>query len=334
MFQEREVLKKELWQRAEDALFALYGEKPDARILNRLNNEKMIFGETDAIIVWDIVADIRIEAKLCGHLTNLIGTDSSCFGAYLMGASDINPLELHYHCSECGKIEFIENKHALPWDIADKVCKCGHAMCADGFDIPHELHIGSAKAHLTVAPPIMEIAEKIIRERVRGIYSCISRIRRSASASVTFTFGGKHDENLPGIDLVASAEYDEARRLTDATGMDFNEIMTGISGHYLSDPRLVSEFAGGKTEGVIGLDFNTHPHVGRMKEDLRKASPKTTYDLLNFLGTACGMRSWRSKVSYAPMAQYMSTKAAMVGVLRIALAVMWYKVNCTERRLS
>lgn len=109
MISERENLKKELWQRAEKTLFTLYGETPDARILKRFYDEKMFFGNTDTIIVWDITADIRLKAKHRGHLTNLTGTDSSCFVAYLMGASDINPLELHYHCPHCGKIEFIEN---------------------------------------------------------------------------------------------------------------------------------------------------------------------------------------------------------------------------------
>ena len=55
MINNKETIQKELWQRAEDALWALYGENPDARILNRFYNEKIIFGDTDAIIVWDRV---------------------------------------------------------------------------------------------------------------------------------------------------------------------------------------------------------------------------------------------------------------------------------------
>ena len=91
MNSEKEKLKKELWKRAERVFFTLYGEAPDARILKRFCDEKMIFGDTDAIIMWDLVAEIRLEATHQGHLTNLTGTDSSCFVAYLMGASDINP---------------------------------------------------------------------------------------------------------------------------------------------------------------------------------------------------------------------------------------------------
>jgi len=361
----------------------------------------MIFGETDAIIVWDITADIRLEAKHCGHLTNLTGTDSSCFVAYLMGASDINPLELHYFCPECGKIEFIENKRALPWDIADKPCECGHTMRADGFDIPYEMHIGRMKTHLSVAPQIVEIAENIIKDRVRGIYSCISRIRRKASSSVTFIFGEKHNGNYPGIAMVSSAEYDKAKKLTDSTGVDFEEIMMGISGRYLSNQQLVSDIANGKTGGVLGFDFNGHPRAKQFKEDLMKASPQSSYDLLKFLGAVHGTRNWlynanvlvkngvckigkipshrddvfmmlrdeakidtgialtiANKISkglrsgeltkserdllehlelpewfipYIDNVHYMSSKAATIGVLRIALACMWYKINYPDK---
>jgi hypothetical protein len=361
----------------------------------------MFFGNTDTIIVWDITADIRLEAKHRGHLTNLTGTDSSCFVAYLLGVSDINPLELHYHCPNCGKIEFIENKRVLPWDIADKPCECGHTMRVDGFDIPYEMHIGRMKTHLTVAPQIVEIAENIIKERVRGIYSCISRIRRKSSSSVTFIFGEKHNGNYPGIAMVSSAEYDKAKKLTDSTGVDFEEIMMGISGRYLSNPQLVSDIANGKTDGVLVFDFNGHPRADRLKEDLMNASLQNSYDLLKFLGAVHGTRNWlynanvlvkngvckigdipshrddvfmmlrdeagidtgialdiTNKISkglrsgeltnnerdllehlelpewfipYIDKVHYMSSKATTIGVLRIALAFMWYKINYPDK---
>ena len=397
----KEKLKKELWQSAEDTLFSLYGEKPDARILNRFHNEKTIFGETDAIIVWDIMADIRLEAKLGGPLNNLTGTDSSCFAAFLIGASDINPLELHYRCPKCGKIEFIENKHALPWDIIDKPCECGHTMRADGFDIPYEMHIGRTKAHLTVAPAVVEIAENIIKERVRGLYSCILKIRRNASRHTTFVFGEKHNGKYPGIDLVVPAEYGRVIKLSKDTGVDFDEIMAETSERYLSNPRLLSEIANGNTDGVLGFDFSGHSRANKLKEDLIMAAPQSSYELLKFLGALHGTRNWlynadalvkkgecqlrelpsfkddvfmllrdnakvdadialaiANKISrglrsneltdnernlidhldlptwfmpYVQKVRYMSSKAAVVGTLRIALVFMWFKINYPER---
>lgn len=400
MVSEKEKLKNQLWQYAEKALFTLYGETPDARILNRFYNEKKIFGETDAIIVWDITADIRLEAKNRGYLTNLTGTDSSCFVAYLMGASDLNPLEIHHCCPKCGKVEFVNQKRTLPWDIADKLCQCGHTMRADGFDIPYQMHIGRKKAHLTVTPPVMEIAENIIKERVRGIYSCIARIRRKNSAAATYVFGEKQDGNYPGIAMVASAEYDRAQKLTDATGVDFHEIMAGISDRYLSNPQIVSEIANGKNEGVLGFDFTSHARAKQLTEDLTMTAPQNSYDLLQFLGAVHGTRNWLYNanvlvkngvckvgdipshrddvfmmlreetgvdpdlalniankicqerlakemtehecsllehldlpawfVPYISKVHYMSSKAATIGILRIALAFMWYKIRYPE----
>ena len=397
MLREKENLKKELWQRAEKTLFTLYGETPDARILKRFYDEKMFFGNTDTIIVWDITADIRLEAKHRGHLTNLTGTDSSCFVAYLLGASDINPLELHYHCPNCGKIEFIENKRVLPFDIADKPCECGHNMRANGFDIPYEMHIGRTKAHLTVVPQVIEIAENIIRERICGIFDCFTRIRRTSSGFTTFVFGEKHNGQYPGINLIVSAEYDRARMLTEATGTDFEEILMSISKRYLFASRLVSEIANGNTAGVLGFDFNNHPRAGRLKEYLAIASPQSSYDLLKFLGAIHGTHNWlynadtlvkkgvcnlseipsfrddvfmilsddskintditldvANKISkglrsneltdseynllehldlpswfmtYVEKVRYMSSKAAVIGILRIALTFMWFKIN-------
>lgn len=401
MIGEKEKLKKGLWERAEKTLFALYGENPDVCILNRFHSEKMTFDETDAIIVWDIVADIRIEAKHNGHLTNLTGTDSSCFVAYLMGASDINPLPLHYRCQKCGKIEFIKNKRALPFDIVDKPCECGHNMHADGFDIPYEMHIGRTKSHLTVASAVVEIADNIIKEKVHGVYSCISRIKRNASASSTYVFGEKKNGKYPGIDLVASLDYHRAKVLSESTGVDFEAVLMGISEHYLSDPRLVSEFFKGNTDGVLEFDFGEHPRARQLREDLKMASPKTTYDLLKFLGALHGTRNWlynantlvkngacqlsdipshrddvfmmlkeenhlddmtalnlANKISrglkadeltddefillsnldlptwfmpYIEKVIYMGAKSVSVGVLRIALAFMWYKMNFPDK---
>ena len=308
MFKEKENLKKELWQRVEKTLFTLYGETPDARILKRFYDEKMFFGNTDTIILWDIVADIRLEAKHQGHLTNLTGTDSSCFVAYLMGASDINPLELHYHCPNCGKIEFIENKRALPFDIADKPCECGHNMRADGFDIPYEMHVGKRApwAHLNVASPFIKTAEKIVREKTQGIYRIV-KLTKPNFEPLKFVFlphdGNPDFEenvdtvddkylNFPQITVAAPFGYDAATKLTNKTGVDFCEILVNISNKQLSESLLISEFANGNTDGVLGFDFRNHPRLVGFKDDLRIASPQTSYDLLKFLGAIHGTRNW------------------------------------------
>ena len=308
MFKEKENLKKELWQYAEKALYTLYGETPDARILKRFCDEKMIFGDTDAIIMWYLVAEIRLEAKHQGHLTNLTGTDSSCFVAYLMGTSDINPLPLHYRCPDCGKIEFIENKRALPFDVTDKPCECGCAMRVDGFDIPYEMHMGKRAPwpHLNIAYPFIQTAEKIVREKTQGIYRIV-KLTKPNFEPLKFVFL-PHDGNpdfeenvdtvddkyldFPQITVAAPFGYDAAIKLTNTTGVDFYEILEKMSNQHLSESLLISEFANGNTDGVLGFDFRNHPRLVGFKEDLQIASPQSSYDLLKFLGAIHGTCNW------------------------------------------
>lgn len=308
MLSNKENLRKELWQRVEDALFALYGDAPDSHILNRFYSEKMFLGDKDDIILWNITADIRIEAKHGGYLTNLTGTDSSCFVAYLIGASDINPLPLHYRCPDCGKIEFIENKRALPVDVADKPCECGHTMRADGFDIPYEMYMGKRApwTHLNIAYPFIQTAEKIVREKAQGIYRIV-KLTKPNFEPLKFVFlpyDGNPDfeENVdtvddkyldfPQITMTARLGYDAAIKLTNTTGIDFYEILEKISNKHLSESLLISEFANGNTDGVLGFDFRNHPRLVGLKEDLQIASPQSSYDLLKFLGAIHGTRNW------------------------------------------
>jgi DNA polymerase-3 subunit alpha (Gram-positive type) len=177
--------------------------------------------------------------------------------------------------------------------------------------------------------------------------------------------------------------------------------MMGISNRYLSEPQLVSEIANGKTDVVLEFDFNGHPRAKQLKEDLMKASPQSSYDLLKFLGAVHGTRNWlynanvlvkngvckigdipshredifmmlrneakidtgiafnmTNKISrgsrsnkltnnecdlldhldlpewfipYIKKVYYMSSKASTIGVLRIALAFMWYKINYPDK---
>lgn len=300
-------VKKELWQKAEKTLYALYGDMPDIRILNRFYSEKMIFGETDDIILWDLVAEIRLEAKHSGDLTNLSGTDSSCFVAYLMGASETNPLELHYFCPGCKRVEFI-NKRALPWDARDKSCECGHMMRADGFEIPYEMHMGKRAPwpHLAVAYPFMETAEKMVREKMRGVYR-LCKLTKPDYAILRFAFlpfdeNPDFEENVDSVDdkydsypqitVVAPLGYEGAKKLSEATGMDFDEVVAGISKRYLSDPRIIPEFRRRNVGGIVGFDWHRHPRVDELKEGFKAADIKDRYDLLKFLGTMHGTSNW------------------------------------------
>ena len=300
-------LIKELWARAEDALHALYGYMPDLRILNRFYAEKMICGKSDNIIFWDLIADLRIEAKHRKELTRLAGNAAFSLVSYLLGASEINPLALHYFCPECKAVEFV-NDRSLPWDLPVKRCTCGCEMHPDGFNLPAELYAtGTVPCmHLSVSSDFVKTAEKLIREKMQGLYR-ICKLTNKDFEPIKFAFlpfdgspdfeesGDAADDKyvcFPQITVITPHGYGDAKKLSETTGVDFDEIAAGISARYLSDPRIVEEFEKGNVGGVLGFDWARHPRASEIKDQLISASPKSTYDLLKYLGAMQGTSNW------------------------------------------
>ena len=304
----KDKLKNALWQKAKKALDALYGDMPDVRILNRFYSEKMLFEYTDYIIMWYLVAELRLRAKETDCLTKLSGTDASTLTAFLLSATETNPLELHYLCPVCKKTEYM-NERALPWDLPDKPCECGGVMRADGFDIPYEMCIPRKLGpwpHLSVDTAFMESAEEIIREKMGGLYR-ICKLTKPGFAILKFVFlpfsdepdfeenvdtvDGKYD-SYPQITVMTSAALGEAKKLSRATGIDFDKVKAEISERYLSDSRIMNAFTEADTDGIPGFYGWRHPRVSELKDQLIAAKTKNRYDLLKYLGTMQGTSNW------------------------------------------
>ena len=293
-------LKKELWQKAEKALYALYGDMPDIRILNRFVSEKLNFEYS--ILLWDILGEIRLRAKENDYITTLPGTLSSCFAAYLLGTSDINPLPLHYLCPVCKRMEFVSDK-ALPWDMQDKPCGCGAMMRADGFDIPYEMNRPARHfVSLTVDQDFLKTAEEIIREQTSGLYR-ICKLTKPDFAILKFVllpFNGEPDfeenidtvdnkyEHYPQITITPCHISKTANNLYRATGIHFDEIAIGASKSFLSDSRIIEAFANGNIDNIPNFKSNSL----NMGEALCLAKPRNCYDLLQFLGAMHGTNTW------------------------------------------
>lgn len=411
---ERKKRIKSLWGKAHERIIDIYGDMPDVRILNRFYSEKMIYGNNDSVILWDLVAEMRRRAKEKGYTTTLGGTDASCFTAYLLGMCE-NPLPLHYLCPVCKKIEFI-NAPALPWDMQDKPCECGGVMHAEGFDVPFETHIRMAHSPwpiLWVSPASLEEAKKIVVEQTSEIF-WLHELPKPDFASVKFAFlpfdeeinceedpdtaENKYD-NFPHITIIPHDTYKCIDRLYEETGENLFE--SNLSKKLLANPRIIVSFANGDTDNIP----NFRSKFLDMKEELRLASPKNYYDLLQFMGAMHGTNTWcdnaeclirdgicsirdipthrddvfmllRSKlreaghgdvgiayniatkirlgvyarvgisaedrtlleyldltewfIPYAEKIQYMFPKAHNIESLRIALTLMWYKINYPE----
>jgi len=125
-----------------ERLVALYGEKPHKEILNRLDKELSLLNYQDHASLWLLfhklsqgVKDLH-EGTLCG------GTAGSTLVSYLLGATDVNPLPAHYHCTCCNYTEFSEKESG--YDLPKKLCPhCNKPMKADGHNIPYETCMGT-----------------------------------------------------------------------------------------------------------------------------------------------------------------------------------------------
>ena len=301
-------IKRALWKKAHDALTVKYGDLPDVRILNRFYSEKMLFENSDYIMMWDLVAELRLRAKEDGSITRIYGTNTDAFASFLLAVTETNPLELHYLCPVCKKVEFIKDK-ALPWDLPDKPCECGGLMSADGFDIPKEMCISRKFGpwpHLAVSSAFMKTAEEIVREKMGGLYR-ICKLTKPEFAILKFVFlpfssepdfeedvdtvDDKYNQ-YPQITITTMALGEDAKKLSEATGTDFGELTAKISEKFLSDSRIMTAFKNGGIEWIPGFYAWRHPRVSELCGELKAASPKNTYDLLKYLGTMQGTSNW------------------------------------------
>jgi DNA polymerase III alpha subunit (gram-positive type) len=140
------MTREEIWNKAYTRIFELFGENPDLRIVNRFLSEKARLAHFGAAEYFEEIANIFSEAMdeyneklICKNIV------SSCFSAYLLGASEINPLPTHYYCSSCKQIKWL-NEDVCILDIQNThLCNCGAEMRIDGFNIPFEIFIPYAE---------------------------------------------------------------------------------------------------------------------------------------------------------------------------------------------
>ncbi len=125
-----------LWEKAEKRMKELYGEDPPLLIRNRFILERNALHRSNAVIMFDILAQTSEAARLknAGFST----ADAMCFTSWLLGATEVNPLEPHLRCPKCRRVEFYP-EFKSGWDIPEKTCTCGTRMIPDGQNIPVEL---------------------------------------------------------------------------------------------------------------------------------------------------------------------------------------------------
>lgn len=134
-------MKQDLWKQAYNRL-SIFGDTPPVVCWSRLAAEEAVLCETDAIQSFAVMSKIQEAAKMNNSVVFAVNTVSSSFAAWLLGATNVNPLPPHYRCPSCGKTEFIYDIKD-GFDLPIRRCECGAEFLRDGHNIPFE---GYAKA--------------------------------------------------------------------------------------------------------------------------------------------------------------------------------------------
>ena len=124
-------------------LYAVNGILPCA-IKERIDEELRHITEHDFSSHYMIAYLIVKYLKEQGEYVFARGSVGSSFVAFLLGISEVNPLEPHYLCTNCHHTEFVTDYSVYSgFDLPHKVCPlCGSEMKNDGHNIPYEMLMG------------------------------------------------------------------------------------------------------------------------------------------------------------------------------------------------
>lgn len=168
---ELDKMNQKLWKEAYESL-SIYGNNPPAICWSRLAAEEAALQGTDAIQAYAVLGKMKLEALANNTVMIVAGTIGSSFTAWLLGATEVNPLPPHYLCAECGNIEFVPDA-AGGFDLPPKKCRCGQEFKRDGHNIPYE---GYAKAErngthieIRISDKFKPVAVKILLDFYNGV---------------------------------------------------------------------------------------------------------------------------------------------------------------------
>ena len=131
---------KSLWDRAYDNLRKRYTDMPPIEMISRFETEKLALINTDMLLFFDLISQISENASEKGCSICMEGGTGASFVAYLLGASDVNPLPAHYYCPVCRRVEFVACVRD-GWELERKYCSgCHTLLVRDGHNIPFEIY--------------------------------------------------------------------------------------------------------------------------------------------------------------------------------------------------
>ena len=290
----------QLFEKAYSRLNELYGgeySSPDITILSRFYREKMIIGESELYMRYlDFIGKVRAVAELRGEHIWVRGTTGASFIAYLLGATDINPLPRHEYCPQCHTTKFIGT--GTPFDKAPIKCSCGTEVETDGHNLPFESNLKSVlseRIQLCVSHTFFDEVKAMIRdelwdksivtlgdEDVSPIWFCI--LDKETNECGDYKLNGNREifANSPRITLVPDSTLDKYRELEKVTGFRMKDI--GFEEQSLAFFKFMER------------DVQGIPHLDNafIKELWVKTDPKSYDDILKLIGFAHSTNVWKN----------------------------------------
>lgn len=219
------AMKTELLRKAFKALRSRYGETVPLEIINRFASEHAEIQYTDMIVYLDMLATLSNEAKKRSEYIRVRGGTGASFIAYLLGATEINPLKAHYYCPNCRTVIF-DSGAEDGWDLEERKCDCGADMTRDGHDIPIETYrhviMRQSSFDIMVSPTFFKIANELIKEYFKDCRLVEFR-RKSQSDTVTFVLVPDMVDLPNENDLVLEEHYEKIKACTAFTFFAFDE---------------------------------------------------------------------------------------------------------------
>lgn len=288
-----------VFDKAYERLTELYGGKDstDIRILNRFYYEKKILLQCEFYMRYlELFARIRETAEKKAEHILTMGTTGASFVAYLLGATDINPLPRHEYCPVCHKVRFVDGERH-PFECGHETCKCGATLISDGYDIPFDtnlksvlsghIQLGTSRVFFEEAKGMIteEMWDKSIvtltsGEEISPTWFCFFGSDKDDSEEVILSDNRKLFEPFPRITLVPIDRLDRFRELEQTTGVKMRDV------HRTNAMEVFLALIGGDVEGV--------PHMEQkaMKDLITRIKPESYDDLLGLIGYAHGVGVW------------------------------------------
>lgn len=190
-------MKDGLWKQAHHALRVRYGEALPVGVLNRYLSEFEALRMTDAILCFELLRRISVRAAETGEHVRAKGAIGSSFIAFVMGATEVNPLKAHTFCPNCRRFEWADGVRC-GWDIPEKRCACGAPLLRDGHDVPF------APLQETVHCLRLDLSVsyggcKTVRETVRSFFADVPVVTLRRKAYPKLETLVAVTENIPGL---------------------------------------------------------------------------------------------------------------------------------------